>query len=254
MRYYFVLASLPPLTFGAVPDMSFKELRSLASENFSHSDFRAFEQLLGAIDLYNVKALWLGAPLDDRGTLSPKELEEALLIREGIPAFLIDFIERYESKEERLRNFSSLYASLYNQIFSGFLGFYYTLEREARLVLTALRAKKSGHDIVKELRFEDPLDPFVAAILAQKDVSDYTPPPEYDDLKLLFVENGSDPSELMRAFTKYRFKKFEEYGETEMFSLDQILAYAARLLMIENWNAPDAGKVSATLEELSKYG
>lgn len=253
-HYYFVASCLPPLVFGSIPEMSFKEMRALVSMNFTPNDWRSFEHLLEPIDLYNVKALWLSLPLDERSTRSAKELEEALLIREGIPSYWVDFLERYESKEERLRYFSSLYTDLYRQESKGFIGFYYRLEREILLVLTALRAKKYGRDLVRELQFEDPLDPFVADILAQKDAPDYIPPAEYEDLKVLFVENSSDPTKLMQASMKYRFKRIEEYGDMDMFSVDFVLAYAARLLMIENWNAPDAGKISATLEELGKYG
>ena len=253
-RYYFVATSLPSLVFGSQVEMTFKELRSLIEMNFSKKDLEKFHCFLQPIDLYNVKAFWKGLPLDERGTLSGKELEEALLIRENIFPYLIEFLERYESVAERLKAFPSLYVSMYSQKEDGFLKVYYQLEREIRLVLAALRAKKLGVDVVRELQFEDPTDSFVAHILAQKDLSDYTPPAEYEDLKVLFVENSSDPTELMRAALKYRFKKFEEFEEAEHFSADSVLSYAARLLMMENWNSLDREKANATVEELSKYG
>ncbi len=252
--YYFLATSLPSLKVDSLPEVSFKEFRSLIDMNFTKKDLQKFVCLLQPIDLYNVKAFWKGLKFDDRGTLSGKELEEALLIRENIPSYLVEFLERYESTFERLKAFSFLHASMVRQKYKGFLGFYFRLEREICLVLTALRAKRLKADILKELQFEDPFDPMVADILAQKDLPDYTPPVEYEDLKVLFVENVSDPTELMRALVKYRFKKFEEFEESSLFSVDWVLSYAARLLMVENWNSLNQEKANSIVEELSKYG
>lgn len=253
-RYYFVATALPPLQFGAVPEITFKELYDYAAMNLTEHDLAQFRILLQPIDLYNIKALWLGMPLDDKGNFSAKELEEALLIRDLLPSYLIDFLEEHESTENRLRYYSSLYASMYRQEFKGFLGLYFRFEREVRLVLTALRAKKTGKDVIRELQFEDPLDPFVAQILAQKDMPDYVPPMEYEDLKTLFMENSSDPTKLSSALMKYRFEKIGEWEENEHFTADWILAYAARLLILESGAQVDKDKATIALEELSKYG
>ena len=252
-QYYFVVTALPPLIFGVVPEITFKELYDYAAMNLTASDLQQFRLLLQPIDLYNTKALWLGQPLDDKGTLSAKELEEALLIRDLLPSYLIEFLEEYESPQDRLRYFSSLYASMYRQEFKGFLGNYYSFEREMRLVLTALRAKKMGRDLIREFQFEDITDSFVADIIAQKDFPDYTPPMEYEEVKTLFIENSSDPKKLSFAILKYRFEKIGEWEENECFTLDRIIAYAARLLILENSLQVDQDKATIALEELSKY-
>lgn len=253
-RYYFLSTALPSLNWGAVPEITFKELYDLASMNLSAHDLVEFQILLQPIDLYNVKALWLALPLDDRGNFSGKELEEALLIRDLLPPYLIEYVEEHESTENRLRYFSSLYASMYRQEWKGFLGLYFNFEREVRLVLAALRAKKMGRDIVYELQFEDPLDSFVAQIFSQKDMPDYIPPMEYEDLKTLFMENSSDPRKLSLALMKYRFEKIGEWEENEHFTLDWILAYGAKLLILESGAHVDKEKANIAVEELSKYG
>ncbi len=222
--------------------------------NLTPRDLDIFHHLLEPIDLYNVKALWLGIPIDDRGTLASKELEEELLVRDALPAYLTDFLETYETVEDRLRYFSALYAGMYAQEFSGFLGWYFAFERDVRLVLTALRAKATKRDIARELQFEDPSDPKVAQILSQKDVSEYTPPMEYEDLKVLFVENSQDPRKLAEALLKYRFDKVGEWEMQEHFTLDRILAYAARLLMIESIVKMSPEQTHAAMEELNRYG
>lgn len=258
MLYYFVLLALPPLSFKTKPDIAFNELKDTLSLNLTPHDQKRLESLLRTIDLYNIRAFWLGQPLDDRGNLGAKNLEEALLVRDRFPQYLIDFLERYETTHERLRNFPALIASLYQEKGEqekGFLRRYFQFERELMLMLSALRAKQTGRDIVRELQFEDPLDPTVAYILAQRDAADFTPPQEFEQLKILFVENSRDPEKLNRAILEYRFDKIEEMEqEIPPFSMDQVLAYVAKFLIIDSWFQRDMEKGHLAVEELSQYG
>lgn len=222
--------------------------------NLTEGDMGKVEKLLRPIDLYNIRAFWLGLPLDNRGNFEARNLEEQLLVRDKLPQYIIDFLEQYENTVDRLRFFSSLYVSLYRDEqpkLKGFLLKYYRMEREIRLVLTALRAKRAGRDIVRELQFEDPTDPLVADILAQKESSEYVPPREYEDLKTLFVDNSSDPQKLNRAILQYRFNQIEEMEENQDFSIDRVLAYLARLLLVESYAEQDKEK---GMEQLSEYG
>lgn len=252
-NYYFLLAAFPPLALGSKLELTFKEVRDLLVLNLTPSDLKEVEHLLRPVDLYNIRALWLGLPLSDKGNYLPKELEEQLLVRDALPSYLIDFLDRYESTPERLRYFASLYASMFREdarTRKGFLQKYYEMERSLRLVLTALRAKDGGRDIVRELQFEDPTDPLVAEILAQKDAPDYTPPREFEDLKTIFMGNRSDPMKLNRAILEYRFRRIEEMEESQDFGIDRVLAYVARLILVESLSEldPEKGK-----EQLSQY-
>jgi hypothetical protein len=122
------------------------------------------------------------------------------------------------------------------------------------LVLTALRAKEAGRDIVRELQFEDPYDPFIANILAQKDSSDFIPPKEYEDLKILFVEKAHNPEKLNRAISEYRMKKIEEMEDEESpFSIDQVLGYVARFLIVDSWFQLDREQGRLEVDKLSEY-
>lgn len=252
-NYYFLIAAFPPLTLGRPPEISYKELRDLLALNLTSEDANKVKQLLRPIDLYNIRALWLGLPLDDRGNLKAKDLEEELLVQGALPGYLIDYLDRYESTEERLRYFSSLYVSLYRDLqprLKGFLSKYYQFERELRLVLTGLRAKQAGRDLVYELQFEDPTDPLVAEILAQKDSPDYTPPREFEDLKTIFMENRSNPKKLHRAILEYRFNKIEEMEENQDFGIDRVLAYVAKFMLVESLAGLSEEK---GMEELRQY-
>lgn len=257
MQYYFLLPALPPLSLKAPPEITFKELRDLLVLNLSPSDLEKVRILLRPIDLYNIRALWLGQPLDERGNLTANELEDSLLIQDGLPPYLIDFLDHYETTQERIRAFPSLFASFFREpeeSLHGFLQKYYKFERERMLVLTALRAKEAGRDIVRELQFEDPYDPFIANILAQKDSSDFIPPKEYEDLKILFVEKAHNPEKLNRAISEYRMKKIEEMEDEESpFSIDQVLGYVARFLIVDSWFQLDREQGRLEVDKLSEY-
>lgn len=234
-KYYYVVNAFPPLSLEKRPEISYEEAKEIALLNLTPADAELIFDLQRSTDIRNIRAFWLGEELDARGSFGEKELEEALLVQDGFPSFIIDFLQRYEAQEERLRYFSSLYASLYAQQLKGFLGDYYKLEREVRLVLTALRTKISGRSLLQELQFEDPSDPFTAEILAQKDSDQFIVPQEYEALKNAFLENRSKPNELYRISLEYRIARIQEMESREPFSMAQVLGYLARLLLIEDW-------------------
>ncbi len=244
-EYYFLATALPPLMIGKKPEVSFDELRELLRANLTAADWVQFTDLLRLIDLSNIRSLWLKGPFDERGNFEPQEMEDALLEKEGLDEYINVYLDRYASNEDRLRYFPSLYSSLFlameNKYVNptSFLHKYYRMEREIRLMLTALRAKRFGRDIVRELQFEDPSDSLVAEILAQKDAAEYSPPIDRQVLKSLFVRCADDPKELFRALLEYRFERLEEMEENEPFTIDAILSYAARLLLVESWEQLD---------------
>jgi hypothetical protein len=171
-NFYYVISAFPPISIGQKSEMTYEEALQMVALNLSPADWKQVVLLQRLVDIRNIRALWLQEPLDPRGNLKEKELEEALLVGDEVPAFVIQFLNRYESLEDRLRYFPSLMVSLFNENIhqlKGFLRAYYQLDREIRLCLTALRAKASHRDLIRELQFEDPSDPFVAQLLAQKD-------------------------------------------------------------------------------------
>ena len=259
MQYYFLVLSLPPVSLQAKPEISFKEVMEFVRLNISSADLKKVQILLRQIDLYNIRALWLGLPFEVEGNFEAKELEELLLGRdELLPDYILDFLDQYDDVAGYLSHFASLFASLYvSQEVSearGFLHEYYEFQREMRLTLTALRAKEMKKDIVRELQFEDVSDPFVSFILVQKDAVDFVPQAEYEDLKILFMENRKEPSDLHRAILKYQFEKLEEMKTTISFSVDQILIYIAQFLIVDQWFQLNKEDGQTVVDELARYG
>jgi hypothetical protein len=247
-NYYFLAASLPPLSFGEKPDISFDELSSRLKINLNKVDYKKSEVLRRLIDLGNIRCLLTEEAIDSRGNLSEKELDEALLVKADLPLYAFDFLERFETAAEKLRFFPGLLATYFNEEGvkqRGFLKEYLQFERAWRLIILALRAKELGRDIEKELAFEDPKDPLVADILAQKGEISYTPFVEYADLKEKFLSCGKDPWQQYRVVTEWRMSHIEEIVQSPLFSIDWILSYIARLLLVEQWCEldPEKGKV-----------
>jgi len=80
----------------------------LLRENLEASDLEKVTLIRQAIDLSNVKQLLKKQALDPRGNLTEKELDEALLNRVGLPEYLFEYLEGYETVEDRLRHFSKV--------------------------------------------------------------------------------------------------------------------------------------------------
>ncbi|HSX03276.1 MAG TPA: DUF2764 family protein [Rhabdochlamydiaceae bacterium] len=250
-NYYFIAASLPELKLGEKPEISFEELVYRLSLNLSKDDLEKTVVLRRYIDILNIRALLLEEPLDSRGNLNEKELDEALLLESFFPPYVFDYLNQYEDKKDQIRNFSSLLIHYFSEEVKGQEGFlkkYLIFEREWRLVVAALRAKKLKWDITRELQFEDFTEPVVADILAQKDVEQYEPPAEFQDLKELIHACGDDPWALFKAISEYRFQKIEEMSGYPLFSMDWILGYMARLILVEQWVELDEEKGKNILE------
>lgn len=244
-NYYFVAPSLPPLVLGQAPEISFEELMLRLQLNLSKEDLKQIEVLRLAIDLSNIRAHYMNLPLDPRGNLNEKELDDALLAQADLPQYVFEFLDQFEEVSERVRHFFGLLSRYYKEETSrqkGFLKELLVFQRDVRLVLAALRAKRLKRDILKELQFEDFTDPMVAHILAQRDMESYDPPLEYQDLKTKLLAAGEDPLEQHKAVIAYELDRIEEMTGYPLFSLAWILGYVAKLLLVERYYLLDSGK------------
>lgn len=250
-NYYFLAATLPPLQLGEKVDFSFKELAQLLEVNLYDRDLEKACIFRRMIDLGNIRALFQEESIDPRGNLNEKELDEALLFKDGMPDYVFDFLDQFETTPEKLRHFSGLFSAYFsNEVEdqSGFIKDYLTFEREWRLVMMAIRAKQLKRDITRELQFEDFNDPLVAQILAQRDANEYDPPSEYVDLKEKFLACGPDPWQQYKTVAEWRFQRIGDLVDQPFFSIDWILAYMAQLLIVEQWNELEEEKGKMILD------
>ncbi|CAM0117382.1 DUF2764 family protein [Rhabdochlamydiaceae symbiont of Dictyostelium giganteum] len=250
-HYYFLTLSLPPLRLGEKAPLSFSDLMSRIELNVTASDFQKLAVLRRWIDLKNIRPLYLGETIDPRGNLNEKELEEALLIKEFLPAYVFDFLEKFESREDKLRFLPHLLARYLQEeerCCKGFLQSYFSFERSWRCILLAIKAKELGKDVEKELQFEDLKDPLIIDILAQKEAPIYEPPLEFMSLKEKYLGCGLDPWELVKMGIEWKFDQINHLIEKDLFSMDVILAYVVQLMMIEEFNELDSSRGEIILE------
>lgn len=252
-KYYFLASALPSLRIGSPSDLSFSDFIFDAVTNLSAEDLRGVGVIRRYYDLQNLR-LWieheqageaLETDLDIHGNFDLPALEEAVMTRTGFPEYVYDFLDRYERRDERLKNFSALYAAYFTEeskVATGFLKGYLLFEREWRLVLSAFRAKVLGRDVAVELQFEDPDDDLVGQILAQRDGDRYEPPSDFHELRDLFEEYRNNPLALYQALCVFRFDRIEEMLETDMFTINRILGFMAQLIIVEEWMELDQKK------------
>jgi hypothetical protein len=188
--------------------------------------------------LFNIRAHYSEEPLDPRGNLNEKELDDALLAEADLPQYVFEFLNQFDEVQEKVRHFFGLLSRYYAEEIrrqKGFLKQLLIFQRDVRLVLAAIRAKKLRRDVLKEFQFEDFTDPLVAHILAQRDMNTYDPPLEYQDLKEKLQAAGEDPLEQHKAVIAYELDRIEEMTGYPLFSLAWILGYVAKLLLVERY-------------------
>lgn len=243
--YYFVVPSLPPLSLHVKPELAFRQFMQRLEISLSKDDLAKTRVLRLFIDICNIRALFLEEEIDPRGNLNEKELDEALLVQAGLPGYVFEFLSQFEKVPDKVRNFSGLLTLFFNEEMPkhrGFLRNYLEFEREMRLVLVGMRAKRLKRDLVKELQFEDPTDPFVAHLLASNESPQYDPPARWRELKEQIAACAADPMLELEACQQFRFSQLEEMVESEIFSMDRILCYMAQLMIVESLFELDAQK------------
>lgn len=252
-EYFFTTSSLPSLQFGETPEMSFEELEILLHDNLLPSDEKQAKILRRFYDLLNIRAFWKNDSFDPYGNLDINELEEALVDQVGLSPYVLNFLDTYKSKEERLAHFPLLISSFFKEEkknANAFLKKYLDFERKLQLVLVAFRAKKLKRSLEKELQFEDPNEDVIAQIMAQKDAAQFEPPEGFEELKTIFEEYQDQPNKLYQALNKFRFDQVEKMMGSDPFSFSKILGYMIQLMMIEKWAKLDEKTGLAAIDQI----
>lgn len=237
-QYYYLGTAIPELEIGKKPEISMASFSELLKDLLKKEDMEVIRHIRTYFDIENIRAFWLGHKIDGSGNFDEVELEDSLLTKTGLPSFVFDYLEKYQTKEARIKHFSKLVVDYFKDetgVKDGFLRYWLDFERKVRLVLVALRAKKWGINLLNELQFENPDDPFVSELIAQKDVPTILPPEGFDELKSIYDTYQDKPLELHKAILEFRFKKIGAYSEFNVFSSDRIFAYLIQLRLVERW-------------------
>jgi hypothetical protein len=253
-KYYFLLCSLPTIEIGSKPYVTFVELENYLDWNLNEQDKKILYKFKEYLDFKNLKNFWMNREIDPRGNLDDKTIHEVSLREDLLPEYVCDFMKKFQTSEQRINNFSIIEIAFIRDCIehplSKFLLAYFTLKRETKLILTALRAKTLGRDISKELEGEDFDDPLIQNIISQKDEKAYLPPQEYEELKDLYLKNQEDPKALYKAYLEFCFNRYAEFSESYPFTIDQILGYLANLILVEDYNNLDQERGNLIVQAL----
>jgi hypothetical protein len=128
-NYYYLASLLPSLDFPGSPDISFSSIRESLRLNLSETDLKKIEALRLFIDITNIRPLLLEESIDGRGNLSEKDLDEALLIKDFLPQYVFDFLDKHDTLAAKLHHFSELVSLFFTNELpkqKGFLYKYFT--------------------------------------------------------------------------------------------------------------------------------
>lgn len=236
---FFLFGVLPPLEFGFKPEITSKELSPLLELNLGKGVLKKVKVLKMWIDLFNIYLLTIGGKFDSRGNYSKSLLKELISSLDELPDYLIDFLQKYETEEERYTHFREVVASYFveeEKRERGALRKFLSFEHELRIVSGAFHAKREGRSIAQELQYEDMGDPIVAFCLAQEGGrGKFQFPYEYTDLEKKIVDSEGNPSKIREAFARYRFEFYAQFMEHYPFSSKMLLAYIMQLWILEEY-------------------
>ncbi len=248
-RYYFLASALPVLKFSDKPEMSYIDLIGLIKDELHIDDLKIVKEYQTYIDLKNIKELWLKCPVDPRGSLDEKNLHEALMVKDHLPTYVFDYMEKYPEKVDRLKNFSYILVNFFESIniFSknSFLKWYFDLERKILIISTALRAEMLNRNIEDEFKHEDKTHPLVKRFIEEKGPSNVELGLVGNQIKAIFLKHYQKPTELREQLLQFRFDLIETHANDLAFVIDQILGYLVQLKQVEDSQYLDknAGKL-----------
>lgn len=254
-NYYFLGALLPELTLDHPPEINFEELQNLFAMNLTESDMAKVRTIRRYIDFQNIGHLWQGEALDPYGEFDKLELEDILLTGIGMPSYVIDYLESTSDMKDPLQRTYGLLKQFFEHGIDhsqGFVRRYLKFEQNLRFVLAGIRAKKLGRDLLKEFQYQDPEDQLIAQIIAQKDVKSFEPPEGFEEIKEMMDQHEHDPIQIHKAIAEFRMKKIDEMLGFDQFSIDCIIAYFVKLIIVEKWQALDKKQGSAIVENILK--
>lgn len=247
-KYYYVVSSLPELKFASKLPFTVQEFISEYSNELI-AEKKLIDVLLLKNDIRNLK-LYFENDLNKKTFTQPsiynlEELKEIILIKENVPEFISEFLDKYESNEEYLDNFNELeqtYLVYGAAVENTFLHTYFQFELNFRNVISALRSRKKDIDVIKySVGDEDAI--IVSRIKNNKSLPDFAIGGEVVWIdKLIQIFDKDEPLNLEESLDKIRFEQINSMIDLLDFQTEKILAFIVQLSILERWNKFDKEK------------
>ncbi len=254
-QYYYLIAGLPELFFDQ-DKMPFGliEFRDELQRQLSEEDYRQLTFLFLPFDNRNLLRLLAKEeqPLDPRGILTPAQWEEALQDPARLPSYQRIFLEAYRDQNP-LRpdqswelQLTSLFYDYALEAGGAFIQRYFAFERDLRNLLTAIAGRTHHRAVESQFTGQYTLTEMVKKSHA-RDFGLANEHPYID--KLLQLEEQPDVWERERGIDRLRWNFIEELNTFNYFSLEVILGYMLRLMILERWTGLDASRGEKLLQE-----
>ncbi|MDR1226745.1 MAG: DUF2764 domain-containing protein [Prevotellaceae bacterium] len=246
-KYHYLISSLPDLAFDIdAKGSDYQKTRQDIASQLMQSDLVLWEAMYLHHDNKNLLSYLMqtGELHNPLAKYSAEELEQEVREPGKLHSYMFDFVEQYWNKEgdagkevsyleleTKLQKYFYEYAGGLN---SKFIRRWFDFERSLRNVQAAFLSRKTKRDIANNLIGEGDL----VEVLSRSNASDFGLKGEEIWLdRALSVFEGKDIVEREWRIDALRWEMADELCELEYFSIDVLLAYAAKMQIAERWAA-----------------
>lgn len=260
-NYYFLVAGLPDLVLDEGKNVaSFSEFMAELEDQISGADLELLRCIRFPVDNSNLIAILQNSnkEFDPRGNFSRDELSSAIKSGDGVPNYIMNFLEAY--RENRLPFPSLIPEDQLNWYFyeqmtahqNQFIREWFTFELNLRNLITGINCRKSleHFDALSSDR-----EPAIGSMLiGANDVAEMIQRSNAPDFglssQLHWVERVLNLSrstllEFEKGIDMLRWDMLNELTTFSYFNVETIIAFSLKLMMVERWKKLDvsAGKV-----------
>lgn len=244
-NYYCLVAGLPDLLFSeSKPGFSSLDFRTELKEQLSVNDFNLVKQVFLLFDNQNLLNLIfkLNKPFNTLGIISKEKLEAEIIKPSEIPDYMIQYIKwirNQESMDFSLPKENQLYHLFYNHILqqnNEFLIDWYTFYFGLKNILTAINCKQFNYEI------ENHIIQFGANNIIHKLLLNNRLNQDYFEDEIQFAEqifriakSETNSIEKEKEIDKLKWNYLDENTFFHYFTIEKLLSFAIKLIIIERW-------------------
>ncbi|MDX9811010.1 MAG: DUF2764 family protein [Bacteroidales bacterium] len=257
-HYYYLVAGLADLIFDNKAGLSIEEFREELRVNLHPADFSLVSLLFLPHDNNNLLEFLSGKEdrWDENGTYTLADFEEQKRVIESIlkekdvlPGYMVDIMTGFYGSEEGIdeaqlrKKLSEGYINMVLGSGNRFLEQWIRYDTDINNIYTFLNAKKLGLDVEKHLIGDDSL----AAELRElyRSGKDFVIPFEPDYAQAIFrIATENEFHEAEKKTDLERWSYLDSLTFFEYFTIDQVLGYLLRFLIVKRWERldPETGK------------
>ncbi len=248
-KYYYIVSSLPEISFNSKLPFTLKGMLDEYEEDLK-KEKEYIELIILYNDIRNLKELFRAKDGEEKdlylpATYSIEELKEIIKVRDGVPEFVVNFLESYETKQDYLDNFYKLEKEYFiygSKSSNDFLSNYFQFELDFRNVISAVRARGKSTDIIKYTAGTGD-EIVLSKVKNNKSLPDFGLSGEAKWVgQVVSAFDKDDPLNLEETIDKIRFEQIDEMTLLLGFEVDKIFSYMIKLQILERWASFDQEK------------